>query len=143
MRKNVIIKYCLYIVVFFIVGFIFFNFKYNNVLAASGAVNEAIGGLKSAGNVVYSGQAPTPDKVNVSVVVSRIIRIILGFVGVAFMLLIVYGGITWMFGARSGKEGEVNKAKTIIINASIGLALVLGAYVITVFVVKNLIKIVS
>ena len=61
--------------------------------------------------------------------IGRIIRIILTFLGVLFLILMIYGGYIWMM-AR-GNEQEVEKAKNIIKNALMGLIVVLAAYVIT------------
>lgn len=58
----------------------------------------------------------------------------LALVGVIFLLLMVYGGYTWMI-AR-GDETEATKAKDTITMASIGMAVVLIAYVITYFVLS-------
>jgi len=51
------------------------------------------------------------------------------FVAICFLGLMIYAGIVWML-AR-GNAQEVERAKNIIIYAVIGLAVVLGAYVIT------------
>lgn len=58
----------------------------------------------------------------------------LALVGVIFLLLMVYGGYTWMI-AR-GDETEATKAKDTITMASIGMAVVLIAYVITYFILS-------
>ena len=51
------------------------------------------------------------------------------FLGITFLGIMIYAGIAWMM-AR-GNAQEVERAKNIIIYAVIGLAVVLGAYVIT------------
>ena len=58
----------------------------------------------------------------------------LALVGVIFLLLMVYGGYTWMI-AR-GDETEAKKAKDTITMAAIGMAVVLVAYVITYFILS-------
>jgi len=64
--------------------------------------------------------------------VGVIIGAILSFVAVIFMILIIYAGILWMI-AR-GNEQQVDKAKNLIIQAIIGLIIVLSAYIITSFI---------
>jgi len=64
--------------------------------------------------------------------VGSIIGVALSLIGVFFLGLIIYAGYKWMI-AR-GNSQEVEKAKTTIINAVIGLVVVLTAYAITVFV---------
>jgi len=62
----------------------------------------------------------------------EVIGMILSFVGVIFLALVIYGGITWM--TAGGNDQKVEKAKTIIIDATIGLIIVLSAYAITSFI---------
>jgi cbb3-type cytochrome oxidase subunit 3 len=64
--------------------------------------------------------------------VGVIIGAILSFVAVIFMILIIYAGILWMI-AR-GNEQQVDRAKNLIIQAIIGLIIVLSAYIITSFI---------
>ncbi len=52
--------------------------------------------------------------------------------GVLFFLLALYGGFLWM--TARGEESQATKAKGIIIDAVIGLAIVSAAYIITSFV---------
>jgi TRAP-type C4-dicarboxylate transport system permease small subunit len=68
--------------------------------------------------------------------VGQIIGVGLSLIGVAFFILMIYGGFIWMF-AR-GNEQEVTKAKDIIISATIGLVIVLSAYAITRFIGDNI-----
>lgn len=58
-----------------------------------------------------------------------VIDIALTFLGVVFMILMVYGGVLWM--TDQGNEEQVKKAKDLIISALIGLVIVLAAYAIT------------
>lgn len=69
-------------------------------------------------------------------VAAYIINLGLTFLGLIFMLLIIYGGITWML-AR-GNEEEVTKAKNIIKGAVIGLVIVLASLGITQLVFTQL-----
>lgn len=57
------------------------------------------------------------------------IQIILSFIGVLFLILMIYGGYVWMM-AR-GDEQSVTKAQGIIKNSIIGIIIVLMAYAIT------------
>lgn len=61
-----------------------------------------------------------------------IIGTLLSFLGVIFMVLVIYAGVLWM--TARGAEAQVDKAKDILVNAIIGLILVLAAYAITAFV---------
>lgn len=61
---------------------------------------------------------------------------LLAFLGVIFMALIIYGGFLWM--TARGAEDQIGKAKKIITSATIGLAVVLTAYLISLIVVALL-----
>lgn len=74
----------------------------------------------------------TYDEPFVASTIGNIIGTVLSFVGVIFLILIIYGGISWMFSA--GNDQKVEKAKSIIINAVIGLIIVFAAYFITDFI---------
>ncbi|OGF21054.1 hypothetical protein A2Y83_01835 [Candidatus Falkowbacteria bacterium RBG_13_39_14] len=62
-------------------------------------------------------------------IIGQIIQIILSFLGVIFLVLMVYGGYLWMTGG--GNEEQIAKAKNIMGAAVIGLIIVLAAYAIT------------
>ena len=68
--------------------------------------------------------------------IGSIIKIILGFLGVIFVILIIYGGFLWM--TAQGNDEQVGKAKKTIVNSSLGLAVVMFAYLVTWFVVYQL-----
>lgn len=70
-------------------------------------------------------------------VIGTIIKALLSFLGVIFLLLMIYSGYTWMM--SRGNEGDIEKAKNTIINASIGLIIVLAAYALTAFIGGQLI----
>jgi len=76
--------------------------------------------------------APWSDSKNLPQAIGKVIGAVLSFVGVIFLILMIYGGYIWML-AR-GNEQEVEKAKNIIQNALIGLVIVLAAYIVTILV---------
>ena len=85
------------------------------------------GGLQNtAGNVPNLGKA-TPQSFAATLIKSLII-----FVGVIFMIVFIYGGTLYMF--SQGDPKKVQKAKGLLITAIIGLAIVLMAYTIAYFV---------
>ncbi len=75
---------------------------------------------------------------NISVIVSNVIKILLSFLGIIFVVLIIYAGFLWMTAA--GDENKISKAKTLIAGAIIGLAIVLAAYAITYYVIDQVIE---
>jgi len=68
--------------------------------------------------------------------IGQIISYILAFLGVIFLVLVVISGIQWM--TAGGNEEKVSKSRTRLVNATIGLAIVMAAYAITWFVVDKL-----
>ncbi len=66
-------------------------------------------------------------------IVVGIVKTVLGFLGIIFVALVIYAGFLWMTSA--GNEEKIKKAKSILTNSIIGLAIILGAWVITRFVV--------
>ena len=113
----------------------FFLFSYNYVFAGDYGLKETVGQgrLKTA----FSVNAVSNDASGfLSSRLGTIIGSILSFIGVIFMLLIIYGGILWM--TAIGNESQVEKAKNIIVQAVIGLVVVLAAYAITAFIGNQL-----
>jgi uncharacterized membrane protein YidH (DUF202 family) len=77
------------------------------------------------------GNEPTLDER-----ISSIISTFLSFLGVIFMLLMIYGGFNWM--TAEGDEGKVEKAKDTIRAAVIGLVIVIAAYAISIFAISRI-----
>ncbi len=68
--------------------------------------------------------------------VGQIIGFVLSFVGVLFLILMIYAGLTWM--TAGGNKEKVGKAKELMINAVLGLIIVMGAYALTAFIGQQL-----
>ena len=64
--------------------------------------------------------------------IGQIVGVALSFVGVLFLILMIYAGVTWM--TAQGNDQQVSKAKSLLINATIGLVIVFAAYAITSFI---------
>ena len=115
-----------------IVFFIFVNLSF--VFNTAGAVSN-LGGLDETAvgtghtSISFFNAERLPETIG------KIIGIALSFIGVIFLGLLIYGGYTWM--VARGNEQAVEKAKSIIINAIIGLGIVVMAYAVTV-VVSNI-----
>lgn len=61
-----------------------------------------------------------------------IIGTVLSFVGVLFLIMMIYAGIMWM--TAQGNDQQVTKAKELLINSIIGIIIIFAAYAITAFV---------
>lgn len=91
------------------------------------------GGLEEVGSTVFGGETP---KNTIPEIIARIIKYLLTFLGVIFITLIVYGGFIYMTAA--GESDKIGNAKSIIISASIGLAIILASYSFTYFILESL-----
>lgn len=68
--------------------------------------------------------------------VGLLISVLLGFLGVVFLILIIYAGLLWM--TAGGNPDSVKKAQQILLNSVIGLIILLSAYAISSFVINEL-----
>lgn len=68
--------------------------------------------------------------------ISQILNIIFGFLGVIAVLIILWGGFVWM--TAQGEQDKVDKAKKMIYAGIIGLVIIFAAYAIATFVIGNL-----
>ena len=99
------------------------------IVKAAGPFGQALTDL----GTVNSGVGLATD---FKVTVATVIQGALSLVGTIFLILAVYAGILWM--TASGNEEKVTKAKDIITQAVLGLAITLAAYAITYFVTTKL-----
>lgn len=118
----------------FILPLIFFLFFSLNI-----GVGSAFSFLEKTGvDATAKGTGHTSQKIfnsaeSLDLGAGAIVNIILSLVGVLFMALIIYGGVLWM--TAGGNEERVNRAKSTITRAVIGLAVVLLAYSISILLV--------
>lgn len=108
------------------------------VLAADTAAT--LDGLKETGGKVAAYKDQAQNSPNSAVGIKNIVLekmgglvgLVLSFVGIIFLMLIVWAGIQWM--TAQGNSSQVDKAKDLMINAIIGLIIVTAAYSITYFI---------
>ena len=67
---------------------------------------------------------------------ANIVLTLLSLVGMVFLVFLIYGGFFWM--TARGNETQAKKAKDIITNSIVGLAIVLLAYTISIFIIGSL-----
>lgn len=73
---------------------------------------------------------------NLSTIISVLIQVILGFLGIVFLVLTIMAGFKWMM--SQGNEKDIDAAKSSLKNSIIGIVIVLAAYAITYSVFKYL-----
>lgn len=88
---------------------------------------QAQGLMNINGNLEKTSQAAgVSGQTDIVAFAALVVQALLGLLGAIFVILIIYGGITWM--TAMGAEDKVSKAKKIIINAVIGLIIVMISY---------------
>lgn len=85
-----------------------------------------------------AGEIALPSA-DVRVVITRIINVAMGFLGIVAVLIILWGGFTWM--TAGGNEDKVAEAKKIITAGIIGLIIVITSFAIASFVVQSLVNV--
>ena len=118
---------------FYLAVIVIFIFLAGNSAIAQTGREQALEGLEKAAGWGYSNSnVPGGDVIDdVPSAVGTIVGYVLSFVGILFLLLMIYAGILWMI--AGGNEQQVQKAKSLIGAAIIGLIIVLAAYAITTF----------
>jgi hypothetical protein len=69
-------------------------------------------------------------------IIASIINIVFGFLGILAVILIIYAGYLWL--TAGGNSEQVEQAKKILQGAVIGLAIILSAWGIAAFIIRQL-----
>lgn len=78
----------------------------------------------------------TDNTVTIYSIVGNIITMVLSFLGIIFLILMVYAGYLWMM--AQGNDEQVTRARNMITAAIIGLVIVVSAYAISYFVIEKI-----
>jgi hypothetical protein len=105
----------------------------NPVFAGSALEN-----LGKAGSGMGAADTDGKPTAEFPTIIGGVIKVLLGVLGVIFLIIIVFAGVKWM--TAHGEKDDVTKATDSIRQAIIGLAITLSAYAITDFVVRRLIS---
>jgi hypothetical protein len=97
----------------------------------------ATGGINAANCGTGEGQIPCVGELGLGnatlgQLVTGIITLIMGLLGIVAVLIILWGGFIWMTAA--GEPDKVEKAKKLIYAGIIGLVVIFAAYAIATFV---------
>ncbi|MBT3689761.1 hypothetical protein HOG11_00195 [bacterium] len=76
------------------------------------------------------------NALNIFEISGFVINIVLGFVGIIFLVLIIAGGYMWM--TAGGNDEKVTKRKSLLTQSIIALAVILSAFLLTNFVIIRL-----
>ena len=107
------------------------------VLAADKDVNDLWGGQQAKQYVQDNSGLPAEPNTDPRIVAVRIIRVVLSFLGIIALIIVLYAGFKWM--TSGGNEETIGDAKKTLIAGAIGLAIILLAYSLVSFVLKQLI----
>ncbi len=99
------------------------------IVTFAGPLTTATKSLQAVGKKAGLGGASS----NLPTLIGNLISVLLGAVGIIFVILIIISGIQYMTSA--GEEGKVKEAKKRIISAVIGMIILVGAYAISSFVI--------
>ena len=83
---------------------------------------------------MYSGLSSSDLRLRIA----SIIRMVLGLTGTVALVIVIYAGFIWMI--AGGNEERAEQAKKWLYSGVIGLAIILSAYTITYFVIRNLVS---
>lgn len=111
----------------------------NLVFAPAIFANTATDVLQGVNNTAQQAgisKGPVSDNPtqNLSTIIGRILNYLFASIALVFLTVILIGGYLWM--AASGKEEQIQKAKTFILNGIFGLIVIFIAYAL-VFVIFN------
>ncbi len=101
---------------------------------AQATINANTTGLTATGTAAYGTGTP----VDLPSLIGRFISIAIFLSGLVVFLILIYGGFIWM--TAQGDTDKVKKAQSMIAAAVIGLAVVMSAYAIAIFVVNEVIN---
>lgn len=91
---------------------------------------------KSVNETATNAGLATDEDETFEFIVGGFVNQILNVLGVVFLILVIYGGVSWMLAA--GNESKIEKAKGIIIHSIIGLAIILLSKVIALVIIDLL-----
>ena len=100
-------------------------------LAAAFLVVPAIGRAQVDLGLNYA-TATGLSTTDIRTTVGNIIKAFLALLGIIAVVLILYAGVLWM--TASGNEEKIVTAKKVLVNATIGLAIIMSSYAITYFI---------
>jgi len=100
--------------------------------ALAGGIGDAFGSKLT--DVAGSQGAGYETGANPDTMIGNIIKAAISFVGVVFLVLMIYGGYLWM--TARGNEQQVEKAKNLISAAIIGLIIVILSYAISAYLIS-------
>ena len=107
------------------------------MVASAQSPNPFLSGQNLVNNV--SNSAGISTSASLPVIIGRIINVLLTFLGIIFLVLVLYAGFLWM--TAQGDSKQVDKAKAMIQQSIIGLVVIVAGYAISNFVLTALVNV--
>lgn len=109
-------------------------------LAITAPPADAFTAGEPAANLTATGDefSATATEDTIFETVGKLVNIVLGILGIILFLYILWAGFIWMTAA--GDTGKVEKAQKMMIQATIGIIIILSAYAISFFAVDQLVE---
>jgi hypothetical protein len=98
---------------------------------AEGASSAAQSGLDAA--ATSAGLSSNKDAVQLA---GQIVQTVLSFLGIIFIILLLYGGFIRM--TAQGSPEKIKHSTGIITSAIVGIIIIFTSYIVTIFVIKQL-----
>ncbi len=108
------------------------------VAQSAGNINDVIGDLETTATkakIISEGARPP----TLYQFIGRLVNFALIIIGLVFLVLIIYAGYIWLM-AR-GNDQEISRAVDYLRNGFIGLIVILGAYLLTNYVIFKILGI--
>ncbi len=87
-------------------------------------------------SVSFGGLSPVGEETTVPQIIGNVVKAVLGVVGALALFMVVYGGIILL--SSAGKQDQIKKGKDVLIWATIGVAVILGSYVLVDFIIAGI-----
>ena len=82
------------------------------------------------------GEVSILPKTSLPIIAARLIRAVLGVIGIVTVLIVLYAG--WLYMTSGGDAKRMEKAKSLLKNGVIGLLIIFGSFTITQFILNAL-----
>ena len=122
-----------------IITFLFLFLLNTQIALAQSTDSNQGGGSCSGGTCTLSnplGEVKTPEAL-----IGKVIKAVMGIVGSIALVMFIYGGFTWMM--AGGNAQAVDKGKSILMWAAVGLIVIFSSYALVQFVFKDFLGVTS
>jgi NADH:ubiquinone oxidoreductase subunit 4 (subunit M) len=121
--------------IFFVIALSFGFLIPNNFVIATNSTTEKLLDSINAQNQAFEKTSEVGAPTDIRIIVAKIIKIFLGFVGFLATAYLVYGG--YMYMTSAGNETRASDASKIMLYSALGILIILASYSITNFVYNS------